>query len=293
MFVSRSHHNAEVLAAQGAAAAVMHFIRQRNSKRGSRYGSAARPRHRRRVEEIHQCLGANYFKRAYRMSYKSFWKLHDELKDGIMEAYEQSLEKAKKRRSRRVRSSGSGRQNNPPPPPIPNGKISSEVRLACSLRYFAGGSPLDIMSKYGVSHTEVLNSVWYVVEASNKKKEWYIEYPQSHDQQLTISAQYKEVSSVDFGVCAGAIDGILIWINRPTLEESRKVGVDQQKFYCGRKHKFGLNCQAVCDVRGRFLDISITYGGASSDLLAFENSKLFAQIIRKRNSSAWTSFIWR
>ena len=75
--------------------------------------------------------------------------------------------------------------------------------------------------------------------------------------------------------CAGAIDGILIWINRPTLEESRKVGVDQQKFYCGRKHKFGLNCQAVCDVRGRFLDISITYGGASSDLLAFENSKLY------------------
>ena len=131
------------------------------------------------------------------------------------------------------------------------------------------------MSKYGVSHTEVLNSVWYVVEASNKKKEWYIEYPQSHEQQLPISAEYKEVSSVDFGVCAGAIDGILIWINRPTLEESRKVGVDQQKFYCGRKHKFGLNCQAVCDVRGRFLDISITYGRASSDLLAFENSKLY------------------
>lgn len=59
-------------------------------------------------------------------------------------------------------------------------------------------------------------------------------------------------------------------MNRPTLEEARKVGVDQQKFYCGRKHKFGLNCQAVCDVRGRFLDISITYGASSSDLLAFE-----------------------
>jgi hypothetical protein len=96
MFVSRYHHNTEVLAAQGAAAAVMHFIRPRNSKRGSRYGSAAHPRRRLRVEEIHQCLGANYFKRAYRMSYKSFWRLHDELKDGIMEAYEQSLEKAKK-----------------------------------------------------------------------------------------------------------------------------------------------------------------------------------------------------
>ena len=36
-----------------------------------------------------------------------------------------------------------------------------------------------------------------------------------------------------------------------------------------------MNCQAVCDVRGRFLDISITYGAASSDLLAFENSKVY------------------
>ncbi len=36
-----------------------------------------------------------------------------------------------------------------------------------------------------------------------------------------------------------------------------------------------MNCQAVCDVRGRFLDLSITYGGASSDVLAFENSELF------------------
>ena len=36
-----------------------------------------------------------------------------------------------------------------------------------------------------------------------------------------------------------------------------------------------MNCQAVCDVHGRFLDISITYGEASSDVLAFENSELF------------------
>ena len=30
----------------------------------------------------------------------------------------------------------------------------------------------------------------------------------------------------------------------------------------------------MCDVRGRFLDISITYGGSSSDCLAFEASDL-------------------
>ena len=39
--------------------------------------------------------------------------------------------------------------------------------------------------------------------------------------------------------------------------------------------KFGLNCQAVSDVCSKILDISIAYGGASSDCLAFERSKLY------------------
>ena len=43
MLVSSYHHNAEVLAAQGAAVAVMHFIWGVRSKSGSRYGSAAQP----------------------------------------------------------------------------------------------------------------------------------------------------------------------------------------------------------------------------------------------------------
>ena len=35
---------------------------------------------------------------------------------------------------------------NSKPPPIPNGPISTKVRLAVALRYFAGGLPYDIMS---------------------------------------------------------------------------------------------------------------------------------------------------
>ena len=79
-------------------------------------------------------------------------------------------------------------------------------------------------------HTEMLNSVWYVVEAVNQKKEWYINYPKDHNEQLKI-AEFKAKSSVGFGVCAGAVDGILIWIHQPTLEEAKQVRVDQQKFF--------------------------------------------------------------
>jgi hypothetical protein len=56
------------------------------------------------------------------------------------------------------------------------------------------------------------------------------------------------------------------------------MGVDQKKLLCGRKHKFGLNCQAVSDCRGRILVISIKFGGSSSDCLAFEASELHRRL---------------
>ena len=61
-------------------------------------------------------------------------------------------------------------------------------------------------------------------------------------------------------------------------EGAKAAGVDQKKFLCGRKHKFGLNCQAVSDCGGRFLDISNKYGGSSSDCLAFEATDLHDQL---------------
>ncbi|KAL3783157.1 hypothetical protein HJC23_001507 [Cyclotella cryptica] len=275
MLVCRYRRNAEVFAVHAASAAAMHFISGKNAiKRGSWYGAPTNTRRRRTIQEIYMCLGAKYFQRAYRMSYESFWKLHEKLKEGIVLAHKQYLEKMRRqRRARRSRSSVCGRRrlNSPAPSPIPNGKIESEVRLACALRYFAGGSPYDIMAKYGMSHSEVMNSVWYVVEASNTQSD-------CHEEQLRIAMEFKDKSSVDFEWCSGAIDGIIIWMNRPTLKEAANVGVDQQKFFCGRKHKFGLNCQAVCDVRGRFLDISITHGASAADCLAFENSELYKRL---------------
>jgi len=72
---------------------------------------------------------------------------------------------------------GHRRSRNPPPPPIPNGNIDTSVQLAWTLRYFRGESPYDIMAKHGVFHTELLDSVWYVVEAVNAMKQWCVTYP--------------------------------------------------------------------------------------------------------------------
>ena len=200
------------------------------------------------------------------MSYSSFWKLHDMLEEGIEQALleHQGYEK-----------NGGQEGGSYLPPPVRNGHVHSSVRLACALRYFAGGSPYDLMAKYGISHTVVMESVWYVVQSVKNLHEMDIEYPDLAEEQEKIAMQFRNVSSVGVDSCAGAIDGILIWMKKPAMKEATNAECGQSKFLCGRKRKFGLNCQAVSNVCGKILDILIAYGGASSNCLAFERSKLY------------------
>ena len=56
-----------------------------------------------------------------------------------------------------------------------NGQISPDVQLAFALRWFAGGLPYDIMTTYGISHTDTIYSVWYVVDAINRHPNFAIQ----------------------------------------------------------------------------------------------------------------------
>jgi DDE superfamily endonuclease len=216
-----------------------------------------RVRTRRSVEDIYNELGPMYFRRAYRMKYSTFKKLADELRPNIILACGQK---------------GSHKRF------VPNGLISPDVRLACAIRWFAGGSAYDLMTSYGIGHSDTMRSYWYVVDAINSHPNFKIEYPKDHEDQRQIARGFQKVSRAGFKCCAGAIDGILIWIHKPSKKDCMDVGCNDGKFMCSRKSKFGLNCQAVCDVRGRILDISIMYPGSTSDCLAFEGMSLFHQL---------------
>jgi hypothetical protein len=133
------------------------------------------------------------------MTYELLLFLHEKLSSKIAKAVDDG---------RRYKQRG-GRGGNYKPPPVRNGPVSTCVRLACALRYFAGGSPYDIMAKYGISHASVLESIWEVIEAVNSYDEFIIEYPASETAQLKIAREFQNVSKVQFSNCAGAIDGIL------------------------------------------------------------------------------------
>ena len=250
-------------------AAAHRYLRRKKEKESLR-GIRLRPqRQRASVLEVFNCMGPRIFRRAFRMTFDSFWRLHTILLPFIRTATDKKINYERK---------GGRSGGNYSPPPIPNGVISPSIRLGAAIRYFAGGSPYDIMCVFGISYSEVLSSVWIVVDAINQCPQFNISYPDSLEEQRAIAAGFEAASAPVIKNCAGAIDGILIWTLKPSLKEAKKAGVDQKKILCGRKHKFGLNCQAVSDCRGRILDISIKYGGASSDCLSFEASELYTRL---------------
>ena len=289
-----------VAQAAAAAATTVVLVTERNAKRRRKDRRRALPyavaifRKRRSVFDVFQGLGDLYFRRAYRMSYDSFLLLHEKLRDGIISSLK-VLNSIKKdnRTARSDKKTGHGPRGNYLPkallaspasntiykdPPITNGPIETSVRLACAIRYFAGGSVYDLMIKYGISNSAVYDSIWVTVESVNSLPEFFIQYPADHDEQRAITSEFQTASAVNFDSCAGAIDGILIWMTKPTVPNCTAAGVGQKNFLCGRKHKFGINCQAVSDRRGRFLDISMGYGGASADCIAFEASDLYRRL---------------
>ena len=148
-------------------------------------------------------LGETYFRRAFRLSYRSFLELHRRLSNTV--------------------SAASGKYMSALPHHVRNGKITTSVQLGCALCYFSGGSPYDICCSFGISHTEVLDSVPYVIDAVNNF--FCLSYPSSHDEQRAIADDFRQYSGADFAICAGAIDSLLIWIGKPTPADCEEMKV--------------------------------------------------------------------
>lgn len=120
--------------------------------------------------------------------------------------------------------------------------------------------------------------VWEIVDAIKAMPEFKLEYPDSHEKQKSIAEGFRRKSDTDIDCCVGAIDGILIWISKPCKSCCTQASCDVGKFFCGRKLKYGLNCQAICNAEDRFLDISIVFPGSTADCLAFEGMTLLQRL---------------
>lgn len=157
---------------------------------------------------------------------------------------------------------------------VPNGVVTKEARLSMAIRYFAGGDPLDIADIHGVSPIEVVRSVWDVVDAIHLSPELKITFPETWEEQTETMLGFKSKSRIGIDCCFGAIDGMLVWMNKPTVHDQLALGFGPTKFFCGRKMKYGLNMLGVCDSKRRFIWLEVRFPGAASDFYAFDDSHL-------------------
>jgi len=150
-----------------------------------------------------------------------------------------------------------------------NGAVSGELRSSAAIRHFARGSSDDICLVHGASHSEVFNSVWKIVDAVNLCDELAFKCPASHEEQKKIAEGFLAKSHPGFMWCAGTIDCMLVWIEKPTETQCVEASVGCEKWFCGRKKRFGIPPQGTCDVEGRFLDAVMEHPASTSDFLAF------------------------
>jgi hypothetical protein len=78
---------------------------------------------------------------------------------------------------------------------------------------------MDITLVHGVPHSKVFNSLWQVIDAINIEPKLATQFPEDHQQLLQLANSFCRKSQAGFSNCMGAIDGILIWIHKPTKQD--------------------------------------------------------------------------
>lgn len=255
MYAKRRRHTMQ---AAHAAASLASAAMSMGNRKGRKPGAKTKKRVRLDVDRLFQTMDDQHFRRKYRMDKDSFYNLLDIINEHLPKTGE---ERAK-------------------PGSVPNGAITHSSRLSMALRIAAGGDVLDIADYHGVGVGEPMASFWFVVDAINNTPQLNIVFPETHAEQEHLAAQFRAKSEIGIACCIGAIDGILIWIHKPTEEDCGNTGVGPVKFFCGRKKKYGLNMQAICDSKRRFLWVDIQFPGATSDYFAFEQTDLYKKLQR-------------
>ena len=198
-------------------------------------------------------LNEDEFKARYRLSAQSFYKL--------LELLRPELDVNNHLMASRSRS---GR-------PIP-----IEARLACALRYFAGGDPIDLKLIYCMSKQQIMLCVWRAVDAINLCLDNII-FPIDDIQALgELERDFRAGTRGGFWQGqVGAIDGVHFKMKCPTAQVK-----DPMRYYIARKQEFALLAIAICDYHRRFTYVDISHASQTHDSTAWAATDLGVRVAR-------------
>ena len=153
------------------------------------------------------------------------------------------------------------------------GGIEPEHKLAVTLRWFAGGSYLDIRLCHGVSIRALYDCLWRVVDAINKIDAMKLVFPWNDNKRLAeLELGFAQLSNGKFRGCTFAVDGFCIRIQAPS-------GVTNVQDFYHRKNFYVIVVQAVVDSTGKFTAASFKAVGSTHDSLAMKMSAFWQRLI--------------
>jgi hypothetical protein len=195
--------------------------------------------------------GPKAFSQMYRMSLNSFNKLCIMLKDFLQVDVDMS-----NRRTNKL-------------------EISNEIILSSYLRWIGGGSYHDIRITAGISISSFYQCIIKCTNAINDCNQLAYYFPKTNQQLMKASDAFNNISSNNAIIgCVGCIDGYLLRVKVPSVSQVGNV----KSYFSGHYQTYGINIQAVCDHRCRFLEVAVCAPGGSNDVRAYKKCSLWNSI---------------
>ena len=147
------------------------------------------------------------------------------------------------------------------------GPVDVRHKLAAAIRWFAGGSYLDIKLVHGMQVPTMYTCAWHAVDAINKSPQLQLIFPWDDD------AKLEEIELGFAGLCEGKVRGCVFALDGFCIRIIAPSGIPNPQDYWNRKGFYAFVVQAGVDSTGKFTTSSIKAVGSTHDSLAFRMSK--------------------
>ena len=152
--------------------------------------------------------------------------------------------------------------------------VEPATKLAITLRYLAGGDPLDLRLIYQVSKAYVYDCVWLTVDAINRA--FPVTFPIDDPHKLAeLETEFREKAR-----CAGwegqvgSIDGVHFPMKAPSLKHVK----DPMRYYVARKAEYALLCIAICNAKKQITYYDVSQAPTTHDSMAWSATKLGVRV---------------
>ena len=150
------------------------------------------------------------------------------------------------------------------------GPIITEIMLHCLLRWLAGGSYVDIRLCVGISVASFYVCLDKCMKAILQIEELSYSFPKTEDLH-NRSNEFQALSTNGaMKGCVACVDGFLLRIQVPASTETGNV----KAYFSGHYSAYGINVQAACDHKCRFVYVCVAAPGSTNNISAFKKTRL-------------------